>query len=145
MNVQIFPDTPVLVPAFLAALPNHQSSLKLLTLCKPDNAACAAHPLAELYSTLTRLPAPHRATPEQALHCVETVADRFQPISPDGQTYPDAIRLAAPNGISGGTIYDCLIARCAIQCGAEQIFTWNLRHFEQFGPEVISRLTSPET
>ena len=143
--MQAFLDTSVLVPAFLSALPNHASSLKLLSRCQPDNAACAAHSLAELYSTLTRLPAPHRATPEQALKCVETVASRFRLISLDGETYLDTIRQAAPNRISGGTIYDCLIARCAIQSGASQIITWNRRHFEQFGPEVVSRLTSPDT
>ena len=46
-------------------------------------------------------------------------------------------------GVVGGAIYDALIARCALKARAEKIFTWNVRHFRQFGPEVEKKLRTP--
>ena len=46
-------------------------------------------------------------------------------------------------GVVGGAIYDALIARCALKARAEKIFTWNVRHFRQFGPDVEKKLRTP--
>ena len=43
-------------------------------------------------------------------------------------------------GIVGGAIYDALLAACALKAKAETLFTWNLRHYGQFGPEVTEFL-----
>jgi hypothetical protein len=79
--------------------------------------------LAEVYSTLTPLPLPHRATPDQAIGFLESIHSRFRLVSLEGDDYFVGIRDAAANRISGGAIYDALIARCAVQAGADQIFT----------------------
>lgn len=139
--MSIFLDTSVLVPVFLADHPHHTASLELYATCTPETASCAGHSLAEVYSTLTRLPAPHRASPEQAIKCVEEISRRFRLIILDGVAYLAAIQTAAAQNIAGGTFYDSLIATCALHSGAAQIYTWNQRHFEQFGSEVKLRLT----
>jgi hypothetical protein len=77
------------------------------------HACCASHSLAEVYSTLTRLPLPHRATPGQAIEFLESIQSRFRLVSLEGADYLAGIREAATNRISGGAIYDALIARCA--------------------------------
>ena len=141
--MQRFFDTSVLVPVFLVDHPHHQASIELFAQCSQATAACASHSLAELYSTLTRIPPPHRATPEQAVQCVLQVCQRLRLISLDGPGYVAAIQVAASNQISGGTIYDALIAACALDSNAEQVFTWNLRHFDRFGPEFSARLFTP--
>ncbi|MEP7352069.1 MAG: PIN domain-containing protein [Acidobacteriota bacterium] len=141
--MSIFLDTSVLVPVFLADHPHHLASLGLFSTCTPETACCAGHSLAEVYSTLTRLPAPHRASPEQAIKCIEEIAKRFRLISLDGPAYVAAIQNAASQNIAGGTVYDALIATCALHSGAAQIYTWNQRHFERFGPDVSLRLMLP--
>jgi predicted nucleic acid-binding protein len=142
--VSIFLDTSVLVPVFLADHPHHASSLNLFARCEPETANCAAHSLAEVYATLTRLPLPHRAAPEQAIQCVQKIHRQLRLISLDGAEYLAAIQNAAAQSVAGGTTYDSLIASCALRSGADEIYSWNVRHFRQFGPEVARRLTTPE-
>jgi len=141
--LKLFLDSSVLLPVFLAEHPHHAPSLRLYTQCNPDIACCASHSLAEVYSTLTRLPLPHRATPDQAIGFLESIHRRFGLVSPDGDDYLASIREAAANRISGGAIYDALIAGCAIKAGADQIFTWNTRHYLSLGAEVSERVKSP--
>lgn len=140
-----FLDTSSLFPVFLADHPHHTASLRLYKRCTPDAAFCASHSLAEIYSTLTRIPPPHRVAPDQAVEFLESMRGRFSFISLDGDVYLAAIRDAAANRIIGGTIYDALIARCAIQAGADTIFTWNTRHFQLLGTEIVRRLRTPDS
>ena len=140
-----FLDTSVLVPVFLADHPHHAASIGLFSACEPATASCAAHSLAEVYSTLTRLPAPHRASPQQAIKCVEKIVTRLRLVSLDGAATLEAIQNAAAQNIAGGTIYDFLIATCALQSEADRIYSWNTRHFERFGPNVALRLATPQS
>jgi predicted nucleic acid-binding protein len=141
--LKLFLDSSVLVPVFLAEHPHHVPSPRLYTQCTPDIAFCASHSLAEVYSTLTRLPLPHRATPGQAIEFLESIHSRFRFVSLEGDDYFASIREAAANRIAGGAIYDALIARCAVQVGADQIFTWNTRHYQLLGAEISQRIKSP--
>jgi predicted nucleic acid-binding protein len=43
----------------------------------------------------------------------------------------------------GHAIYDALLAACALKAKAESLFTWNIRHYGQFGPEVTGILKTP--
>ena len=138
-----FFDTSVLVPVFLADHPHHAASIALFSTCEPETACCAAHSLAEVYATLTRIPAPHRASPDQALKCVEKIAARLRLVGLDGAATLAAIRNAASQNVAGGAIYDALIASCALQSRADRIYSWNTRHFERFGPDVALRLATP--
>lgn len=138
-----FLDTSVLVPVFLGEHPHHGASIALFSTCEPATASCAAHSLAEVYSTLTRLPAPHRASPAQAIKCVEKIAAHLRLVSLAGDATLDSIRNAASQNIAGGTIYDSLIAACALQSEADRIYSWNTRHFERFGSKVALKLSVP--
>ncbi len=139
----LFLDSAVLVPVFAADHPHHAASLQLYKACSRENAWCASHSLAEVYFTLTRLPHPHKATPGQALVCVENMVSRFRLMSVEGEEYISVLREAAQRSISGGSIYDALIARCALKAGADEIFPWNIRHYQMLGPEVAKRLKTP--
>ncbi len=57
-------------------------------------------------------------------------------MSPSFRTLPGGTSLAGPS-------YDALIARCALKAGADEIFTWSIRHYQLFGPEVAKRLKTP--
>lgn len=122
---------------------HHLDSLRLFQRCRRDQACCSAHSLAEVYSTLTRLPPPHRVPPDRAVTFLESIHSRLSLVTLDGEVVMEAIREAAANRVSGGTIYDALIARCALQSGAERIMTWNVRHFQLLGIEVVRRIGTP--
>jgi predicted nucleic acid-binding protein len=49
----------------------------------------------------------------------------------------------ADMGVVGGTIYDGLLAACALKAKARTLFTWNLRHYEQLGTDVRRILKTP--
>jgi predicted nucleic acid-binding protein len=141
--LKFFLDSSVLVPVFLAEHPHHIPSFRLDKQCNRDVAFCAGHSLAEVYSTLTRLPLKHRATPAEAIEFLDSIHGRFSFVTLDAEGYLASIREAAGNRVAGGTVYDALIARCAVQAGAEQIFTWNTRHYQLLGAEVVERIRMP--
>jgi predicted nucleic acid-binding protein len=136
-----FFDTSVLLPAFLEDHEHHEASLEAFLEVNKRDGSCGAHSLAEVYSSLTRMPSRHRLTGEQAVVILGEIRDRLSVVWLDADEYYEMIREA--RGILGGTIYDALLARCALKAGAKTIYTWNLRHFRQFGPELVRRLRTP--
>jgi len=124
---------------------HHAASRNILRRCDPQTALCAGHSLAEFYSTLTRIPPPNRASPRQALRFIENIERQLGFVSLTPDEYLTALRQASAMGIAGGTLYDYLIACCALKARADIIYTWNVRHFQQFGPEILERLQSPQS
>jgi predicted nucleic acid-binding protein len=141
--VNWFFDSSVLVPVFLDEHPHHPPSLAAFERTDRAHAACAAHTLAEVYATLTRMPGPQRADPDQALLLLDNIRDRFTIVALDAEEYCSAIADAAAQEITGGTIYDALIARCALKVKAKTIFTWNVEHFRRCGKEIAKRVRTP--
>jgi len=141
--VKWFFDTSALYPVFIDDHAHHQASLTAYLRADPSQAACAAHSLAELYATLTRMPGPNRLSAEQVLLILDDIRERLAVIALGPDEYREAIGDAAAEGILGGTVYDALIARCALKSKATIIYTWNLKHFRRFGPEVAKRVRTP--
>ena len=141
--MRAFVDTTVLLAAANADHPHYEPSRTLVLGLRPRQDACAAHSLAELYSTLTRMPFPQRRNASEAMLFVADVQAHLTPIALTPGEYFAAISEYSAMGIVGGAIYDALIARCALKARAEKIFTWNIRHFRQFGPEVEKKLRTP--
>jgi predicted nucleic acid-binding protein len=80
---------------------------------------------------------------EQVLLFVEEVQTRLKLISLDDGEYAETIRAAAEHGLAGGRIYDALLLRCAVKCGAEKIYTWNLKHFRAIAGASVERIRTP--
>jgi hypothetical protein len=74
---------------------------------------------------------------------LENIRERLAVITLSGEEYHAAIKDAAGAGLVGGTIYDGFIVRCALKAKADAIYTWNIRHFEQFGSTIVKRLRTP--
>ena len=123
-------DTSVLVPVFAADHLHHHASLEIFLRFGKRDGCCAAHSLAELYSTLTRMPGRHRVSGEHAMLFVGEVRDRHKLITLDENEYYAAIERASGRGVMGGTIYDALVAGCALKARADTIYTWNTKHFQ---------------
>jgi predicted nucleic acid-binding protein len=141
--VQFFFDTSVLVPVFVEEHPHHEASLAVFLRSDKKRGSCAAHSLAEVYATLTRLPGKHRASASEAMLFLENMQERLVLIALDAEEYWRAVMHSAESGIVGGMIYEALLAHCALKARAETIFTWNVEHFRRVGPEVAKRIRTP--
>ena len=141
--MKAFFDTSVLVPVFYGDHVHHQASIDLFIRFNKTTGCCGAHSLAEVYSTLTRMPGRHRISAEQAMLFIENIRERLSMVALTGNEYADALGASAARGIVGGGIYDAILAHCAIKAKAEIIYTWNERHYAQCGSEVARRLRTP--
>jgi predicted nucleic acid-binding protein len=141
--MRYFFDTSVLVPAFVDVHPRHEASLALFLRADKKHAFCAAHSLAEVYSTLTRLPGESRASAAEAILFLENMAERLTFIALDVAEYWTAIANCAALGVIGGTVYDALLAHCALKAKADIIYTWDLGHFHRLGSDVAKRVRTP--
>jgi predicted nucleic acid-binding protein len=138
-----FFDTSVLLPAFVEGHVDHERCLAVYAPSHKRVACCGVHSLGEVYAAVTRLPGEFRASPEQAILFLTDIQEHLTIVSLDSAEYFRAIQQAASKGIVGGTIYDALLAACAIKAKAEIIYTDNERHFRMYGPDVARRVIRP--
>ncbi len=138
-----FFDTSVLVAAFWRGHPQHEASVRLVGAANKRRSACAAHTLAEVYSTMTVLPVKDVIPPEQALLFVQETRDRFTIVSLSEDEYYKTIEQAAERGVVSGRIYDAVLLQCAAKVKAETIYTWNLKHFRAIRSDVADRIRTP--
>jgi hypothetical protein len=75
--VKTFSDSSVLVPVFHGDHAHHPAILWVLLQFPKADACFGAHTLAEIYSTLTRMPGKYRVTGDQAMLFVGSVLARF--------------------------------------------------------------------
>jgi predicted nucleic acid-binding protein len=141
--MKAFLDTSVLVPVFYGDHAHHLASLELFIQFNKSTGCCGAHSLAEVYSTLTRMPGKHRISGAQTMLFIGDIRERLSVVSLTGDEYADALDASAALGIVGGSIYDAMLTHCAIKAGAETIYSWNTRHYAQCGPDVTQRLRTP--
>lgn len=104
--MKAFFDTSVLVPVFYGDHVHHNASLALFIQFRKSTGCCGAHSLAEVYSTLTRMPGKHRLSAEQAMLFIGSIRERLSVISLSGDEYADALQTSSAMGIVGGGIYD---------------------------------------
>jgi predicted nucleic acid-binding protein len=136
-------DTSVLVPVFVPGHIHHQRSFELFSRATVKSASCAAHSIAEVYATMTRLPGKHRTSGQQVLTLLEMIERRFSFVMLDAEDYLATVREAAALGIGGGTSYDALIAACAVKAKADVLYTWNVGHFMLLGDEIARKVRTP--
>ena len=139
----IFLDTSVMVAATSRKHPKRDRSIDRMVWAVERGAACAAHSLAELYSTLSGMPAPQRMSTIEALTVLETIENTFQIVSLNSVEYIDTVRDLSARNLSGGIVYDALLIACARKIQADQIFTLNLKHFHRIAPDLSDRIFAP--
>jgi predicted nucleic acid-binding protein len=141
--MKAFLDTSVLVPVFYGDHVRHAASIDLFTRFGKKNACCGAHSLVEVYSTLTRMPGKHRISSEQGMLFIGSIQEKLSVVGLAPEEYPAMLQTYADLGVVGGTMYDALLAACALKSGAEKLFAWNVRHYAQFGPKVVRLVQTP--
>ena len=141
--MKAFLDTSILVPVFYGDHVHHAASLDLFIRFPKKDVCCGAHSLLEVYSTLTRMPGKHRIRSEHGMLFITNIRERLTIVSLNADEYGDMLQKFTSLGIVGGAIYDAFLATCALKAKAETLFTWNIRHYGQFGAEVTRILKTP--
>lgn len=101
-------DTSLVVALFASWHEAHESARQSV----PSEAHLPVHVLLESYSVLTRLPPPHRAPPD----VVESfLGARFEGklLTLPGEHHRSLLALAVERDLTGGSVYDALIAATA--------------------------------
>lgn len=132
-----------MVSAFWGDHANHDASLKILATANSTNTACSVHSLAELYSTLTRLPVRPPLSPEQVILFIEDLPRHLTLIPLDENDYLSAIRQTAERKQTGGLIYDALLLGGARKWKAKVIYTYDLKHFRELAPDLAGIIRTP--
>lgn len=100
-------------------------------LDRGEQLVVAGHALAEAYSVLTRLPAPHRLSAPDAWSLLRVnFAETAVVTALDGPRYVQLIGEMVELGVRGGRIYDSIIGACAEQARVAELLTLNARHFD---------------
>lgn len=129
------PDTSCMVAAVCGWHEHHDRAAAELTrrLAAREPMLLAGPALVETYAVLTRLPPPHRLSPSDSLGLLEgNFLDAGQIVTLDGGSYRGLLRRAPRDAISGGRVYDTVIAQCALKAKASALLTFNQAHFASF-------------
>ena len=134
-------DTSVIVAALLGWHEAHAPALRAVvaaTAKRNDRLVVPAPALLEAYAVMTRLPAPHRISPADALELVSGSFERRATLVAltESQTWR-FLQDAAASGIAGGRAYDGQILRCARKAGATRLLTLDRRDFARLDPGAI--------
>jgi predicted nucleic acid-binding protein len=139
-----FCDTSVLVAASDAAHQHHVPSQAIIARATPPTAFCAAHALAELYSTLSGGRYLRVLPLDQVLRIVTRVQTIFTIIDVPQKEYMRLLDSAVRLQIRGGRVYDALQIQAATLCDAQVIYTWNDTDFRAVAPPLIAaRVRTP--
>jgi predicted nucleic acid-binding protein len=134
-------DTNVIIAAMLTHREHHEIAKRVFVEHRTaKTAAISNHSLAEVYNVLTgrvRIP------PAQALQLMRLNLHGVEVVALEPTDYENALRRVSSLGLSGGVIFDALVAECALKIGAESLFTFNTQHFLRLGADVVQIAREP--
>lgn len=144
--MKILFDTSVLVAAIVGPHPLHPSAFTWLKRAKSKEfeMIVAGHTLAELYAVLTTLPVSPKISPAMARNLISNDVEALAKIvSLQPREYSLVIKHMAELGLSGGCVYDAVIAASARKYGADRLLTFNTDDFMRVWPEGAGLITTP--
>jgi len=137
-------DTSTLIAALLKPHDAHGLAHPWLdqVLAGVHTGVLSAHSLAELYSTLTRMPLRPQITATDALDLIhENLLGTFEIVGLTPADYVTILENLQSHNLVGGVTYDALIMYVAIKAGVDKVITLNgrdfVRLFPQFDGEII--------
>lgn len=129
-------DPSCMIAAVCAWHTHHEATATEVTrrLEAGQSLAVAGPALVEAYAVLTRLPAPYRLSPADALELLDAnFMARRRIVSLDGEAYVHLLRGAPSRGIYGGRTYDAAIAECAAKAQVSALLTLDEDDFRGWG------------
>lgn len=139
-------DTNMLIAALIETHPHHSRAWPWLQKARRKDivALVGAHSLAEVYSTLTKLPIYPKISPVLAEKLIlEDIIPYFQIIALDQTDYRTVLHILATHDIEGGATYDALVAHAAYKGQAEKLLTFNVKHFKKVYPAIAHIVEEP--
>ncbi len=131
-------DTSVLVAALVEPHPRHQQAFLWMKRARERELEflVASHTLAELYAVLSTFPLRPRIAPATAWRLVqENIEGMAEVITLSAADYLWMLRDLAGRGLSGGVVYDALVARAAEKARADRLLTLNPADFLRVWPQ----------
>jgi predicted nucleic acid-binding protein len=145
--VKVLLDTNVMTAGLVASHPHNPAAQPWLRAVHEQRLelVLAAHNLAELYSSLTSLPAAKsHISPPTAWMLISKGVLPFADFKVlDAGEYSTLIQSLSTNGLGGGIVYDAIIARVAELAGVDWLVTLNVSHFIAVWPGGRTRIVSP--
>ena len=144
--MKVLYDTSVLIAALLVNHPNHCLALPKLEMAQRHevHGYVSTHTLAELYSVMTRLPEPLRVSPDEALSAIADLLKYIEAVPLQAKDYEVAISQMAALKLSGGGVFDALIARAAVKANVDCLLTLNPKDFIRLGEAIAALVQVPE-
>ena len=129
--MRVVVDASCLVAAALPQHEHHRATLADLGRRRTvgHTLIMAAHALLEAYAVLTRLPPPHRLAPADASAILDRTWGPSESVALTATETWRVLRHHGAAGLPGGRVYDGVIGACAQKAKADELLTWNLRHF----------------
>jgi predicted nucleic acid-binding protein len=144
--MKILFDTSVLVTAMIESHPFHPNAFTWLKRAKTRefDMFVSGHTLAELYAVLTTLPVSPRIAPGTAMRLIhDNIETGAKIVSLSPLDYRSVIKHIADLQLSGGTIYDALIAKAAQKSDVNRLLTLNIDDFRRVWPDGADRIALP--
>ena len=144
--MKVLYDTSVLIPAFISGHEHHSLSFPQVNLAKRDDTQgyLSNHSLAEFYATTTRIPKPLRLSSAEAQATILRFLKYLIPVELSAVDYRKAIARTIKQGLSGGVMYDAVIAQAALKAKVDRLITLNPKDFGRLGDEVAEIVYVPE-
>ena len=138
-------DTNILVAATIEAHPNHAISLPWVQQVRSRSIEgyISAHSIAELYAVMTRLPLSQPLSPQQVHDMIVNNLESFHSVNLENNDYLEIIRNVARLNITGGGIYDAIIAQAALKANVDTLLTVNAKHFTRLGENIAKLVRDP--
>ena len=139
-------DTSVIVSGIVESHPMHTKCLPWLQRAKAGEVECivVSHTLAETYAVLTTLPLKPRISPLVAQRLIDNnLQANARIVALTVADYWNTIQRMAEMGLSGGTVYDALIATVARRLSVDRLLTLNADDFRRVWPEGKQEITTP--
>jgi predicted nucleic acid-binding protein len=139
-------DTTIIIAGIVESHPMHSKCLPWLQRAKAGEFECfvVSHTLAEAYAVLTTLPVKPRISPGVAQRLIYANLEELGRIVPlTNADYRTTIERMAKMGLSGGTVYDALIATVARRLSVDKLLTLNPDDFNRVWPEGTNVIVKP--
>lgn len=139
-------DTSICIAAMIESHPKHQLALPWMQQGKRKEIELivSAHTIAECYAVLTTLPVKPRIASGIARRLIhENIEQIAQVVSLTPNDYKVIIKQLSEKGMTGGIIYDALIARVAEKSKVDRLLTLNISHFRKIWPGDPAVLREP--
>jgi predicted nucleic acid-binding protein len=125
-------DTSVLVAASVEDHTKHNVAISRLNEVRREGQVfVSSHSQMELFAVLTSLPLSPRISPGTARRLIGKNLEETTLVDYAEEDYRKIIDMAAEQGITGGTIYDLLIAFAGIKENVDRLITLNISDFER--------------